>query len=131
MGTLKHNEKLTGSERSERSGAAPLLGAFINNFNQRRVTMINGNAVCAPKEQSVASEVLDMTSQVANLALQIAERLESKLGSVMRNSSPPPDCPAEKTCRQYPPLFSEWSSHIASIRGSLEIIDDCIRRTEL
>lgn len=94
--------------------------------------MINGSVGCVTKEQqSVASEVLDMTAQVANLARQITERLESKLISVMRNSSPTPDCPVEKTSRQYPPLFSEWSSHIASIRSSLEIIDDCIRRTEL
>ena len=34
--SLKANAKLTGSERSERSGAALLLGAFIERFSEMK-----------------------------------------------------------------------------------------------
>lgn len=93
---------------------------------------MNRNTVYeANLQEPVATEVLVLTSNVANMARQIAERLESKLSSVMRSGAPLPDAPKEKQCREYPPLFSEWIGYIVSIRTSLEVIDDCIQRTEL
>jgi hypothetical protein len=82
-------------------------------------------------QEPISNEVMNLTKQVAEEARQITERLNNKLAPVMRSSAPQPTGGTEKQCREYPPLFSEWHSHVCSIRASLEMIEDCIRRTEL
>jgi hypothetical protein len=93
---------------------------------------MNQTTGCDAKlQESIASEVLKITAQISKDAQQIAERLNNKLAPVMRSSAPQTQCEKEKQCREYPPLFAEWSSHVSSIHNSLEIIEDAIRRTEL
>ena len=93
---------------------------------------MNQTTGCEAKlQEPVAGEVLKNTAQVSDMARQVAERLNNKLSPIMRSSAPQPTGGTEKQCREYPPLFSEWHSHVCSIRASLEMIEDCIRRTEL
>jgi hypothetical protein len=74
--------------------------------------------------------MLDLTSSTAEMARQIVEKLSVKLSPVTRPHQPSTTCD-EKVSKEYPPLFSEWGTHVRSIRSSLEDIEDIIRRTEL
>jgi hypothetical protein len=93
---------------------------------------MNQTTACDAKIQdSVASELLKLTQQIAERAGSIAERLNGKLAPVMKSQQPSNPCVGEKLSREFPPLFAEWSSYIFALRSSLDSIEDAIRRTEL
>lgn len=93
--------------------------------------MIRSVGCEANSQESVANEVLSQTADVAKMAEDIASRLCIKLESVMSNPLPREKEVSGQACREYPPLFSIWRSHILAIQNSLDIIEAAIQRTEL
>ena len=92
--------------------------------------IMNKEAGSMVKKQTVADDVLDRLSSLANVTEELSKRVESKLNRIC--SSPmPTNVEGKSPSVDYPPYFAELRAMIDSIYSSVYAIRDVIDRTEI
>jgi len=91
---------------------------------------MNEACVKAAREP-VSHEVISYASRLASISDELAERVDSRLSPVARQSCPKPESGQIKETREYPPLFDELRGNLFRIEQALKDISDTIDRTEL
>lgn len=82
-------------------------------------------------QDAVALLIAKFAGGLADRSEQLAERVHTKLYSVMTSDCPPPVEVAKLSGREYPPLFNDLRGKFQRISDSLDCIEYEMRRTEL
>jgi hypothetical protein len=83
------------------------------------------------KKQTIANEVLDMLSIVADRSTSLAQRVEAKLTPIMRHGDDQREEVCQPPMENYPPLFDEYRGRINFIEKALDDIEECLRMVEV
>lgn len=89
-----------------------------------------GNSAKIARE-TVAQEVMQYASRLAEMADKVSSRVQGKLQPVMLSDRPCGTVEKAKEPREYPPLFEELRNRLQVIESSLYSIENSISRTEL
>ena len=83
--------------------------------------------------ESVAQEILQYASRLAERSDSVSSRVLGKLQPVMLSDIPTGTAICEKVreAREYPPLFEELRSRMQIIENSLQLIESAMSRTEI
>lgn len=89
------------------------------------------NETCVAPKEPVSHEIMSYATHLASISGELAERVDSKLSPVVRQSCPKPGCEKLTERREYPPMFEDLRGSLSRIEQSLNGISDIIDRTEL
>jgi hypothetical protein len=81
--------------------------------------------------ESIAVEICQFATELAERAANLAVRVDGKLSSV--TTPAPPACVTEPRLegRVYPPLFAELQDRFFTLSAAMDQIEDTLSRTEL
>ena len=90
-------------------------------------------AVGKAVRESVAQEILQFASRLAERSDSVSSRVLGKLQPVMLSdrSTGTAICEQVREAREYPPLFEELKSRMQVIENSLQLIESAMSRTEI
>ena len=88
---------------------------------------------CSEERISVAEEVVNYASKIAEFSEFLQEKVIKKLNPIMKMSVPSVSAVEynNEIEREYPPLFSDLRHNMRRIENCLEVIEDAMNRSEI